>query len=250
MRRSATAADWKMPRRFSRAALGAVRNHCNLVLDFVDEITRRPSLTELVSELLGPDLLVWGCSFFIKNPDSPEYVSWHQDLTYWGLDGLHEVTAWVAFSPATPDNGCMRFLPGSHRQPIVEHQDTFASENLLSRGQEVAVPVDEVRAVDVVLEPGQCSLHHGRMFHASRPNRSADRRIGLAIRYISPRMRQSSGKHTLATLVRGEDRHGHFEIAPPPRGVIDPQDAARRRRNDALLSSILYAGATERGRRQ
>ena len=127
-------------------SLGAVRNHCNLVLDFVDEITRRPSLTELVSELLGPDLLVWGCSFFIKNPDSPEYVSWHQDLTYWGLDGLHEVTAWVAFSPATPDNGCMRFLPGSHRQPIVEHQDTFASENLLSRGQEVAVPVDEVRA--------------------------------------------------------------------------------------------------------
>ena len=90
-------------------------------------------------------------------------MSWHQDLTYRGMGETdHEVTAWVALSPATEASGCMRFVPGSHRQSIVEHTDTFAGDNLLSRGQEIAVEVDENDAVAAVLRPGQMSLHHGR----------------------------------------------------------------------------------------
>lgn len=224
--------------------------HADFVLPFVDEITRLPSILEPVQAVLGPDLLVWGTNFFIKEAQSTEYVSWHQDLTYWGLDDAAEVTAWVALSPATPESGCMRFIPGTHNREIVAHQDTFDSSNLLTRGQEIAVQVDEDQAVDIVLEPGQMSLHHGRIFHGSRPNRSDDRRIGLAIRYISPAMRNLSGEKGYAHLVAGEDRYGHFEIVPPPETAMAPADVHVARSALATQERVLYAGASQKGRRQ
>lgn len=217
------------------------RSHGHHVLPMIDEIMRRREILDPVARILGPDLLVWGTTLFIKEARSPQFISWHQDLTYWGLDDTEEVTAWVALSPANVASGCMRFVPGSHRQAIVAHRDTFAAENLLSRGQEIAVEVDEARAVDAVLGPGQMSLHHGRTFHASHPNRADDRRIGLAIRYITPAMRQVGGVRTVAVLVRGTDRHGHFELAPPPSGLMTESGLAQRQRAADLLKPILYA---------
>lgn len=222
----------------------------HLLLPFVDEITRRPAILDQVSQILGPDLLVWSVTLFVKEAASPDYVSWHQDLTYWGLDSLQEATAWLALSPATLESGAMRFIPGSHRREIVPHRDTFADSNLLTRGQEIAVAVDESEAVDVVLRPGQMSLHHGRLFHASRPNRSPDRRIGLAIRYISPDMRQVIGRKDFAVLVQGEDRFGHFELTAPPRGDFDPDDLARVQALRAVEEEYYYADAADAGRRQ
>lgn len=224
-------------------------SHANFVLPFVDEITRLPAVLDPVRAVLGPDLLVWGANFFIKEPRTPDYVSWHQDLTYWGLDAVAEVTAWLALSPATRESGCMRFLPGSHTREIVPHRDTFADANMLTRGQEIAVEVDEDAAVDVVLRPGQMSLHHGHLFHASRANAGDDRRIGLAIRYITPAMRHTSGAKAYVHLVSGEDRHGHFRLLPPPGGVMTDRDLETARRAIALEEDILYAGATERGKR-
>ena len=126
---------------------------------------------DAIESILGPDLLLWSCEYFIKEANSRNMVSWHQDLTYWGMDGSdHEVTAWVALSPATEHSGCMKFVAGSHRESLVPHTDTFADNNLLSRGQEIAVEVDEEDATIAALKPGQMSLHHGRMFHASGPN--------------------------------------------------------------------------------
>lgn len=217
----------------------AVRSYCNLVLPFVDEITRSPALTDPVSELLGEDLLVFGCSFFTKEAHSTSYVSWHQDLHYWGLENEEEVTAWLALSPATVESGCMRFVAGSHRQ-ILEHQDTFAGDNLLTRGQEIAVDVDDSDAVDVVLQPGEMSLHHGRLLHASNPNASADRRIGLAIRYITPRQHQVVGGKTIATLARGQDRHGNFELAPSPTTTMGEAEMTLWRRATGAKDKILY----------
>ncbi|MEM7171846.1 MAG: phytanoyl-CoA dioxygenase family protein [Pseudomonadota bacterium] len=229
--------------------LNSLHGYSNLVLPFVDEIMRLPSIIGPVSEILGPDLLVWSCNMFVKEARTPHYVSWHQDLTYWGLDALEEVTAWVALSPATVESGCMRFVAGSHRSEIVPHRDTFQDENLLTRGQEMTVTVDESAAVDVVLQPGEVSLHHGRTFHASHGNRSGDRRIGIAIRYITPAMRQVDGTRTVATLVSGKDRFGHFELAPPPAGVMMPDDIARLRHAEDLQNPINYAGAAQEGKR-
>ena len=217
-----------------------LRNNLHYLLPEVAALVRSPVLVDIAESVLGPDLLVWGCDGFIKEPGSPDYISWHQDLTYWGLDQQDEITLWLALSPATVESGCMRFLPGSHKQAIVPHRDTYAEDNLLSRGQEIAVEVDEKQAVPVVLAPGEVSLHHGRMFHASAPNGSQDRRIGLAVRYIAPHMRQTNTKKDFAMLVRGEDRFGHFELVEPPAGPLDDALLQRVAEIAAVQSEIFY----------
>lgn len=222
----------------------------HILLPAFHDIVRDRAITDPVAEILGEDLLVWGCSFFTKEPRTKSFVSWHQDLTYWGLDQAEKVTAWVALSPATVESGCMRFVPGSQTREIVPHKDTFNPDNLLTRGQEVAVDVKDEDAVDVVLKPGEMSLHHGRMFHASHPNRSDDRRIGLAIRYITPRMRQTTGVKTVAVLARGVDAFGHFELAPRPQGGFAEADVERCREAFRRREGILYDGAAGSGRRK
>ena len=92
------------------------------------------------------------------------------------------------------------------------------------------------------------SLHHGRLFHASHSNASADRRIGLALRYITPDMRQTVGKKDFAVLVQGVDRFGHFELIGPPKGVLHPDDVALVQRITAIEQQYYYDGAAELGR--
>jgi hypothetical protein len=225
-----------------RARLSMLRSFPAQLLPSFARVVRHPRLIEAVSQILGPDLLLWGSGLFIKEPSSRSYVSWHQDLNYWGLDGEQEVTAWLALTPATIENGCMRFVPGSHRKKVVPHVDSFAQDNLLTRGQEIAVDVDDGSAVDVVLRAGQVSLHHGHMFHASGPNATNARRIGAALRYIAPSMKQVSGDKLLVSHVSGKDDYGHFDVAPPPAGRLLDEDLERVRRNMEVKRGILYDG--------
>ena len=176
----------------------------HVVIPMMAKIAAIPAVLDAVQSILGPNLLVWSCELFIKEPSTRKIVSWHQDLTYWGMGETDDqMTAWIALSPATPQSGCMKFVAGSHNNRIVAHRDTFHEDNLLSRGQEIAVEVDEASATDIVLQPGQMSLHHGRMFHASGPNSSGDRRIGCAIRYVTPGVKQLVAERDYAMLVRG-----------------------------------------------
>ena len=140
----------------------------------------------------------------------------------------------------------MRVIPGSHRAPVA-HADTFHPDNLLSRGQEITVEVDEARAVDIVLAPGEMSLHHVLMVHGSGANPSDDRRIGYAIRYAPTRIRQVSGVRDSATLVRGKDAFGHFDPEPAPRHDMDPEMVAVHQEITERQVKILYRG-TERTR--
>jgi ectoine hydroxylase-related dioxygenase (phytanoyl-CoA dioxygenase family) len=225
-----------------RARLSLLRSYPSQLLPSFANLVRHPRLLDGVSQIIGPDILVWSCGFFIKEPGSKSYVSWHQDLNYWGLDGDDEVTAWYALTPATVDNGCMRFVAGSHRQSNVPHVDSFAKDNLLTRGQEIAVDVDEASSVDVLLDAGQASFHHGHIFHASGPNTTNARRLGVAIRYIAPSMKQSSGDKLLVSHVSGKDEYGHFEVMPPPAGRLLDEDFERARRNTEMKQGILYRG--------
>ncbi|MBT5812391.1 MAG: phytanoyl-CoA dioxygenase family protein [Rhodospirillaceae bacterium] len=230
--------------------LAMVRSYPARLLPSFDKLIRHPRLIDAVSRILGPDLLVWGSGLFIKEANTPNYVTWHQDLTYWGLDDVDKVTAWVALSPASMDSGCMRFIPGSQKQQLAPHVDTFSENNLLSRGQEVAVDVDESEAVDIVLRPGQASLHHGHLFHASGPNRTGDRRIGAAIRYIKPSMKQETGDRSLAAHVSGEDQFNHFTVVPPPAGRLLDDDFALCRQDMEIKRRVLYEGAeSDKGQR-
>ncbi|MGI9364543.1 MAG: phytanoyl-CoA dioxygenase family protein [Rhizobiaceae bacterium] len=203
-------------------------------------LIRHPTIIDTVSAILGPDLLIWGGSLFIKPAKSPKIISWHQDLTYWGLDDAQEVTCWVALSPANLDSGCMKFVAGSHKQRIVPHVDTHAEDNMLSRGQEIAVDVDEEDATLCELKPGQASMHHGHLFHASGPNTSDDRRIGMAIRFIKPSMKQESGDRPLVALASGVDRFGNFNISAGPRDRLQEASFGLCREDAELKKKLLF----------
>lgn len=234
--------DFETKYREQREIRRCLRRYPNLVLPFVDEISRLPAITDAVAEILGPDLLALDTPFFIKEANTTSFVSWHQDLHYWGIEGDEEVTAWVALSPASSQAGCMRFVAGSHKQKV-EHRDTFNEDNLLSRGQEVAVDVDDSDATDAELKPGQCSLHHGRVFHASNPNGTGDRRIGLAIRYIPAHATQTPGAEMAAMLVRGEDRYGHFRECHRPAGLATPEALAHWEEIAMARNKVMMEGA-------
>ena len=230
--------------------LGLLRSYPDRLLPSFDALIRNENLIAHASQILGPDLMVWSAGMFMKAANSSNIVTWHQDLTYWGLDDVEETTCWVALSPSTVASGCMRFVPGSHKHKLVEHIDTFDENNLLTRGQKVAVDVDESQAVNVELQPGQASMHHGHLFHASGPNTTNDRRLGSAIRFIKPSMKQRSGDRTLVALVSGEDRYGHFTVAGPPRGRLAEEDFELCRYDSAIKRRVLYEGAeTSEGQR-
>ncbi|MGZ5872876.1 MAG: phytanoyl-CoA dioxygenase family protein [Bradyrhizobium sp.] len=190
---------------------GSMRHKSHLLFTWLDGLIRHPAILDAVEGVIGPDILCWSSTFFIKEAHDPGFVSWHQDSTYWGLDPADIVTAWVALSESTAENGAMRVIPDTQTLEQVAHRDTFAADNLLTRGQEIAVEVDEARAVMLSLQPGEMSLHHVRLIHGSDPNPSAKRRIGFAIRYLPTHVRQVVGTRDSATLVRGVDRFGNFE---------------------------------------
>jgi hypothetical protein len=221
---------------------GALRLKTNLLLTWVDEIARHPGVLDAVEGVIGPDILVWNASFFIKEPRNKSYVSWHQDLTYWGLDPADIVTAWIALSESTPENGAMRVIPATHKQDVVPHRDTFAADNLLSRGQEIAVEVDAGEAVTLALAPGEMSLHHVKLVHGSEPNPSDKRRIGLAVRYIPTYVRQVAGGRDSAMLVRGKDTYGNFAPDQAPLADLSPEAIAHHAAATGASQQILMRG--------
>jgi hypothetical protein len=216
----------------------------NLLFPWIDQLIRHPKILDAVESVIGPDFFCWGSQFFTKRAGDPAFVSWHQDGTYWGLSKPDVVTAWVALTPSNPTSGAMKVVPGTHRSQV-PHTDTFAETNMLSRGQEIAVKVNEDEAVDIVLAPGQMSLHHVLIFHGSPPNTADHPRIGFAIRYVPTHV---SGAKDSATLVRGTDRYGHF--APEKRPAADMHPEAILHHKEVLdrQLEILYRGTEGKGK--
>ena len=226
---------------------GRMNQKPHLLFPWADAVVRHPAVLDAVESVVGPDILCWSSQFFMKGAGDPSFVSWHQDGTYWGLSSPDVVTAWIAFTPSLPESGCMRVVPGTHLA-AVPHNDTFAADNLLSRGQEVAVEVDEGDAVDIALRPGEMSLHHVLIVHGSERNRADWPRIGFAVRYVPTHVRQLNGEKDSALLVRGADRHGNFEHEAPPEAELHPDAVAR---HAAILDrqlAVLYRGATRDGK--
>jgi chlorinating enzyme len=210
----------------------------HLYLPWMEEVVRHSSILEAVESIIGPDILCWSSRFFIKNPGEKGFVSWHQDVTYWGLDVSENIlTAWIAFTPATKANGVMKVIPGSH-QKVVEHREGAAS-NMLLRGQEVAVKVDEDNAIFMELDTGEMSLHHGLIFHGSENNHSNDRRIGFAIRYMPPRVKPLDGlPRDSVMLVKGSDNFGYYDLEPSPKKELDPDAVAFHKKATETYQAI------------
>ena len=220
---------------------GNWRHKTHLLFTWADELVHHPKILDAVEDVIGPDILCWTTNFFIKEKSNPGFVSWHQDSTYWGLDPDDVVTAWVAFTEVTPENGYMQVIPGSHKIDQLPHLDTFHKDNLLSRGQEISVEVDKSRAVGLAMHAGEISLHHIKLVHGSEPNRSTDRRIGFAIRYIPTYVRQTKVRDA-AMLVRGADKHRHFDYEPRPKADLDAAALAAHADSVARQVKALYQG--------
>ncbi len=188
----------------------------HLFLRWVYDAVVHPRVLDAVEIAIGPDILVWSSQWFPKFPHDRAWVSWHQDATYWGLNPPNVVTAWIALTPSTIENGCLRVVPGTHSGTLLPQRETYAETNMLSRGQEIAVEIDEAAAVDLVLERGEFSLHHVGIVHGSGPNSTDLPRIGLAVRYVSPDVVQSGRNRDMAILARGRDNDDHFQLVDPP----------------------------------
>jgi hypothetical protein len=221
------------------------RNNPHLAFGFLDELVHHPLILDAVEDLVGPDFALWGSVLFIKEPQSSHFVSWHQDATYMGLEPHEFVTPWLALSPSNLETGCMRMIPGSHRDAIHVHDETFHEDNILTRGQQIA-DVDESAAVDLVLKPGQMSLHHARTIHASRPNRGNRRRAGYAIQaYVPAPARQLVGEN-LWLPMRGDFMQDGYCGLDRPGFDMDPVGVESRRRANANWADILYRGASRK----
>ena len=220
------------------------RVNAQVVMPLAHEIGTHPAILDAVEGVLGPDIMLYSVEFLIKEPRTKAVVTMHQDLTYWGMgeiDGL--TTAWLALSPATRESGCMDVVRGSHKNPILPHEDTFDGDNLLSRGQEIKVDVAEEDKVALALQPGEISLHHGLTIHGSGPNVSDDRRIGVVLRYLIPSIEKTGGERDYAHLARGVDDYGHWAPSPIPKAPFDADNLAIYEAIRNLQTAVMMKGA-------
>ena len=219
------------------------RNNLHLSFEFLDVLAHNPIIVDAMEDLIGPDIALWATVMFIKESSSKHYVSWHQDATYMGMNSTDFPTPWIALSPSNLETGCMTMISGSHKQEIHRHEDTFAEHNILTRGQ--AIPdVDESKGVDLILEPGEMSIHNGAIIHGSKPNKSQQRRVGFSLQsYMSPAIEQVAGRN-IWTHIRGKRRQDRNGLSlDRPKYNMDPVTISQRKIANENLSDILYKGA-------
>ena len=213
----------------------------HLVSSCVNEITRNSRILDAVECLLGPNILLWGATFFAKEPNLSLHVGWHQDLLYWGLqppDGV--LTVWLALSDALEDNGAMQVICGSHVDGFRQHSNSFDGNNMLMSDQNAELTKDDLkRRITIELLPGQFSIHHSMVLHGSGPNTSDRSRIGLSINYISTDAIQLKNQgQDAAMLVRGTDYYRHFEQEQAPSAEFTPEAISQYRKSITMPSGL------------
>ena len=225
-------------------AARAFGTNTHLLFPSLCEVIQREQILDAVEQVLGKNLLLWSASFFIKGPKTSSFVSWHQDSTYWGLEPPEIVTAWLALTPSNLENGCMEVVPGSHLRGQVSHHDTFGDDNILSRGQEVAVDISREKTEAIELEAGQMSLHHVRIFHGSKTNPTNTPRIGFAMRFIPTHVKQNGGR-TFALLVRGHDEFHHFDRPNLPETELGVAEWKMHQDSLKRMNSVLFKDSAQ-----
>lgn len=200
---------------------GQLRAKTHLLFPWMNALARHAVILDAVEDLIGPDILVYHVTCWLKEPGDASFVSWHQDGTYFLLDPPDHVTAWIALTDSTEKSGCVTVIPRSQQVGQRHHQMNPSADNLLSNGQYVSEAIDPSDAVPLILEPGQMSLHHTHLIHSSGPNLSGHRRVGIGISYIPTHVQYSGQKRVSASLVRGTDEYRHFDPEPAPKAEMD-----------------------------
>lgn len=197
------------------------RSHAYAHSPWFDTLIRHPRILDAVEDLIGPDILVWTSTFFIKEPHSPTFAAWHQDGTYFGLEPHEQVCAWVALTDASAEAGCMEQLSSRGAPRQFRHAPLGLVHSINRAGQTIMEPFDETNPVAMALRAGEFSLHHELAVHRSAPNNASHRRVGIGLNYLPPHVRVNSPVRLKAMLVRGEDRWGNFDLIEPPAAERD-----------------------------
>jgi non-heme Fe2+,alpha-ketoglutarate-dependent halogenase len=205
-----------------------------LIMPWAAKLARDPRILDVVEDLLGPDLLIYTSTFFIKEPHSPTIAAWHQDSTYYGLEPKEEVTVWIALTEANQAAGCMEALSFSGKPRQLRHASRVVEHSVNRASQMIVEPLDDGSPVAMPLEAGSFSMHHGLCAHRSGPNSADHRRIGLGLNYIPTHVRPAGTVKPAAMLVRGIDRFGHFERVEPAKAELEPEGVAVHERAVAL----------------
>ncbi len=205
-----------------------------LLMPWAAKLARDPRILDRVEDLIGPDILIFTSTFFIKEPHSPTIAAWHQDSTYYGIEPKEEVTVWVALTEASEAAGCMDALSFRGRPRQLSHVSRVVANSVNRAGQVITEPLDEGEPVAMPLEPGWFSMHHGLCPHRSGPNTSSHRRIGLGLNYIPTHAKPAGSIRQAALLVRGTDRYGHFETAAWPQEELGKAEVAMHERAMSL----------------
>ena len=190
------------------------------------EIASMPQILDAVGQLIGNDIVVWGSAFFCKRGTGGKATPWHQDGQYWPMRPLESCTVWIAIDHSTAENGCLRIIPGSHKNSKMLDHDAASSDQVVLNQAVATSEMPDVDPIDVVLAPGQLSIHDAFVIHGAEPNNSGARRGGLTFRYmpttshfdrdLAKRQAQELGVIDISArdlhLVRGIDRCGKNDI--------------------------------------
>ena len=189
-------------------------DNLHLFFPWAYQLATNEALLDAVESVIGPELVVDGTLVFYKPPRDTSYASWHQDSVYSGWHLTPSISAWIALTPSERSNGCMRVIPGSHRNGLLDHDNVIGDPDLLNRrGERLRMDVDESEAVDVTLQPGEMSLHHTNVVHGSNPNGSSGPRVGFIVRFVTC---QTTNRDRRVMRVRGEADCSHLRLATPP----------------------------------
>jgi ectoine hydroxylase-related dioxygenase (phytanoyl-CoA dioxygenase family) len=189
-------------------------DNLHLFFPWAYRLATTEAVLDAVETVLGPDLVIDGTLVFYKPPRDGSYASWHQDSVYSGWHLTPSVSAWIALTASEPANGCMRAIPGSHQLGLLDHDNVHDDPNLLNRrGERIRMDVDESQAVDIVLRPGEMSLHHTNLVHGSKPNGSDRPRIGFIVRFVTSR---TTNRERSVVQARGAGNCSHLQLASPP----------------------------------
>jgi hypothetical protein len=197
------------------------RSHAYAHSPWFNTLIRHKRILDAIEDVIGPNILVWTSTFFIKEPHSPTFAAWHQDGTYFGLEPKEQVCAWVALTDASEQAGCMEQLSSRGVPRQYNHAALGLANSINRAGQTIMEAFDQSNPVAMALRAGEFSLHHELAVHRSAPNHASHRRVGIGLNYIPTHVRVDSPVRCKAMLVRGEDRYGHFDLIDPPSAERD-----------------------------
>ena len=237
----------KIENEWPGALEGINRNYIHLISPIFNKVCLNKNILDTVESIIGKNILICGTTLFIKNPNEKGFVSFHQDAKYIGLEPHNWVTAWLAVTDANEQNGCMRMLPGSHKENLKTHEQKFDENNLLTRGQTIRnVPL--YKTEPIILKAGQISLHHPTIVHGSGLNQSNDRRIGFVIQsYIGDNVNQVIGK-MYVQKARGVDKYNYHEHSKIPLELMGKNEVNSQTKANEELAKIFYSGSKKIGK--